>query len=352
MKKFLSKKTFMSASLIAMMLTMLGTVALDAIEYKPLPSRPYFNGFFYCLDMADYPNMLHSNMPLDVLIGYIVADSVVRSLPHFNAYIDSVQKLNPFSDTAQYILKYWYLMNEYDPLWFYSFLKRKQQPGANATAAPLHSNMRQRMSFNPKSVYVAPDYILHVYVNNTVSIDTADARMRHHINSKTIAYCKVLDTLKGGKFPSLNNAIFYNGERQRPEEGGIVDNTYTDALFPAITPDIVFSYLDSWQRWDVGPPLNNKRKGDNWIKPGREYIVFLEPLGTDGIGSYDPIGSPHKVYYGLKPYPHPGSFSMYPIEEGYVLDETNALGFGTKVPVEEFKQNIRTKIAEIKNYGE
>ena len=352
MKKFLSKKTFMLVSLMAMMLTLLGTIALNAIEYKPLPSRPYFNGFYYWLDRADYPNMLQSNVPLDVLIGYIVADSAVRAIPYSNAFIDSAQKLNPFSDTAQYIFKYWYLMNEYDPLWFYSFLKREQQPGANATAVSLHSPLRHRMSLHPKSVYVTPHYILQVYVNNTVSIDNTDARDRYDVNSKTIAYCKVLDTLKGGKFPSLNNAIFYDGERPKPEEGGIVDNTYAEALFPAITPDIVFSYLDDWQRWAVGPPLNNKIKGDNWIKPGREYIVFLEPLGMDAKSYWEGEVFRKKCYYALIPYPHPGSLSMYPIEDGYVLDETNALGFGTKVPVEEFKQNIRTKIAEIKNYGE
>jgi len=63
MKKFLSKKTFMSASLTAMMLTMLGT---NAIVYEPLPSRTDHRGFYYWLDMADYPNLLQSNMPLDM----------------------------------------------------------------------------------------------------------------------------------------------------------------------------------------------------------------------------------------------------------------------------------------------
>jgi hypothetical protein len=43
---------------------------------------------------------------------------------------------------------------------------------------------------------------------------------------------------------------------------------------------------------------------------------------------------------------------MYPIEDGNVIDEKNALGFGTSVPVNVFKQNIRNTINEIKNYGE
>ena len=42
---------------------------------------------------------------------------------------------------------------------------------------------------------------------------------------------------------------------------------------------------------------------------------------------------------------------MYPVEDGMVLDEKNALGFGTSVPVEEFKQNIRNRINEIIGFG-
>ena len=344
MKKFLSKKTFMSASLIAMMLTLLSTIALNAIVYEPLPNRPEWRGFFYCLDMADYPNLLQSNMPLDVLIGYIIADSAVRVAPFSGELKEVLRQFNPFSDTAQYILKYWYLMNEYDPLRFFAFTSRPKHHDGNIPPAVLQAAMQDRMSANPLFAYVSSAYILHIYVNNTVHIDTSDTDHPDR-TAATIAYCKVLDTLKGGKFPSLSNAIFYNGERPKPEEGGVVDNTYTDALFPIATPDIVFSYRDLWQNGAGGPTLYNTRDG-HWIKPNREYIVFL---GFLGLGAID---TPHKIYYGLRPYPHRLSYSMYPVEYGYVIDKYDALGFGKKVPVEEFKQNIRDKINEIKSFGE
>ena len=369
MKKFLSKKTFMSASLMAMMLTLLGTIALNAIEYKPLPNRTDHRGFYYWLDMADYPNLLQSNMPLDILIGYIVADSAVRVAPHVGYLVDSIRKFNLVSDTAQYIYKYWYLLNEYDPLRFFSFIHQKKRPGQVCNVFGLHSELRGRFWIHPKFTYVVSDYILHVYVNNTVHIDTAFAGESNW--SKTIAYCKVLDTLKGGKFPSLSNAIFYNGERPKPEEGGIIGNIYTEVLFPPITPDVVFGYMDQWEYGKDGWPLYNPvdededEDGDGeikwrrynpgsgyWIKPNREYIVFLEFRGIDAIGEWDPIGSPHKKYYYLMPYPHIKASSMYPVEDGYVIDHRNAMGWGTKVPVEEFKQNIRNAINEIKSYGE
>ena len=382
MKKFLrcfsSKKMFMSASLIAMMLTLSGTVALDAIEYRPLPSvqSEHFRGFYYWVDMANYKNLLLSNMPLDVLVGYIVADSVVRAAPR-GPILDKISQMNLSTDTAQYIYKYWLTMNEYDPLRFFSYTRRRY-PEAEVNYLRLHSDMRHKMYVDPKFTYVVSDYILHVYVNNTVHIDTSDATphtypsidpktkrfirdstgnfvLDTHIYAKpeTIAYCKVLDTIKGGAFPSLSNAIFYNGPRPNPDEGGVVeDNTYADALFPIITPDIIFSYLDQWTNGMYRHSLYNPRDG-HWIKPGREYIVFLELRGVDAEDDdLNPDGTPSKVYYGLWPYPHIASCSMYPIEDGYVIDRFDALGFGKKVPVEEFKQNIRDKISEIKSFGE
>jgi len=344
----LKKLKVLSIALFAMIGT---TVALDAIVYEPLPNRPYWRGFYYCLDMADYPNFLQSNMPLEVMIGYIVADSAARVAPYPRYVRDSIERLNLLSDTANYILKYWYLMNEYDPLRFQAFLKRKEynwrhNPNASFSGpGTFHSALRSRMVANPKSVYVTPHYILHIYVNNTVWIDTVDTRDTWDgVKSRTIVFSEVLDTLKGGRFPSLENAIIWNGERQNSETG-IVDISYA---LPQQT-DIVFSYMNCWQRWRSGPDLYDKHTGENWIQPNREYIVFLEPLGIDAIGSWDPIGSPHKLYYSLIPYAHR---SMYPIIDGYVLDERNTLGFGTKVPVDEFKDNIRRSIEEIKKFGE
>jgi len=343
--KITKKFKVLSIALFVMIGT---TVALNAIVYEPLPNRPEYRGFYYWLDMADYPNLLQSDMPYEVLIGYIVADSVVRAAPGSRIMSDAIRKMNLLTDTAQFIYKYWYAMNEYDPLWFYSFLNKKY-PEANISSRSLRSDMRSRMYEDTKFTYVVSDYILHIYVNNTVHIDTSNTKYPEF--SKTIAYCKILDILKGGVFPSLDNAIFYNGEQKNSVESGIVDNNYADALVPTIMPDIVFNYVDQWRNGQGGRPLFNQRDG-HWIKPNKEYIVFLEFQGVDAVGSWAPVGSIYKQYYTLMPYPHTKSYSMYPIEDGYVIDIRNALGFGTKVPVDEFKENIRKKIEEIKNFGE
>ncbi len=340
MKKFCR----LNAIALALFLVLGTVVTLNAVTYEHLPSWPDRRGFYYILDMADYPNLFSPGMPPEVMLGYAVADSVLRD--SLAAYLpENLLKMNLLLDSAQYIYKYWYLMNEYDPLRFFAFLNRKKDPGVknNFSGRRLHSSMRHRMHQHPKSIYTTPEYILHIYVNNTDWIDTSD--LAHpNISSETVAYCKVLDRIKGGKggiFPSLNDAIFYNGDSSN------IGNPY---IVPPQT-DLVFSYWDNWERDNYGRRLID-RHGNRWIKPNKEYIVFLEFFAIDAIGSWDPIGSVHKIYYKLSPYPHPGSSSMYPVENGIVKDEQNALGFGTEVPVNIFKQNIRNKIEEIKNYAE
>ena len=313
---------------------------LNAVTYDPLPNWPHYRGFYHCLDMANYKNLLTEDMPYQVQRGYILTDSLDKAL--LNNWYNPVKKMNLHSDTARNIQKYWCHMNDFDPVRFYGFLCRKN-PVTKNNFRSIQAKLRERMERdgNDKVTYVYPSYILHIYVNERIWIDTSDIKHPNH-SSVTIAYCKVLDTLKGKVFPSLDDAIIYNGELSED-----LMTTYTAV---PLQTDVVFRFRHSWTRgYNDGW---GRTLGWHWVKPDKEYIVFLEFRGADAIGCWDPVGSVHKEYYSLMPYWAPKSCSMYPIEDGYVLDENNALGFGKKVPVDVFKQNIRNKINEIKNYGD
>jgi len=114
--------------------------------------------------------------------------------------------------------------------------------------------------------------------------------------------------------------------------------------------NLIFDYSSNlWQIKEKGGAIPMDEDGvigalKDWIKPKREYIVELAP---NYKSFYD-----GQCYYSLCPVGGSYGYGMYPIEDGYVLDEKNAMGFGTKVPVETFKQNIRDQINLIKNYGE
>jgi len=323
-------------------IAMIVTANLNAVTYEKLPNNSRYRGFYYYLSMANYQDLLLPTMPLEIMVGYAVADSLVRVAPKYPE--DVLKKLDLQSDTVAHLYKHWCLMNDWNPLRFLSFLYRAN-PGAQLRGDFLESGLYMRMYKDPKLDYVYPSYILHIYVNDVLQIDTAysSERLRSKrgskgtlydtvidVKSETVAFCKVLDTLKGKVFPSLNDAIFYNGEL--PDSG-----TCIIAAIPPQT-DIVFSYWNYWQRWMGGPYLLG------WIKPGKEYIVFLEVTGK--------TGSANKFYYNIIPFRQLGSRGMYPIENGIVRDEGNILGFGERVPLNIFKQNIINKLEEIKNYGE
>ena len=337
----MSLKKLMSILSMLAILKIIAVVNLNAVTYEKLPHYPHYRGFYYWLEMADYENLLMPNIPYEIMVGYIVADSIVRKAPGTRFLPDSIKKLNLQSDTVAYLCKYWYLLNEYDPLRFQAFMEQKHTD-AKVAGHTVQSYMYSYMHEDPRMNYVYPAYILHISVNNTVHIDSADEN-RPKRWSKTITYCNVLDTLKGKVFPSLNNAVFYNGDL--PDSvSNIINNT-----IPQNT-DIVFYYMNQWQRWGFGSDPLIDEDGNPWVKPNKEYIVFLEIWGEDNLSN--PDGSINRHYYSIAPFREYGSRSMYPIEDGFVIDKGNILGFGEKVPVDVFKQNIRNKIEEIKNYGD
>ena len=183
-------------------------------------------------------------MPYEILQGYIVADSAVRAMPSITYERNPIRDLQLPDDAEKHLNKHWYLLNDYDPMRFIAFT-RKKYPDAKNNSSRLYSELKSRMKRDSNRVYVVPSYILHIYVNNTIWIDTSDKGIYFFTErtSKTIAYCKVLDTLKGKVFPSLESAIFYNGEQSSNEDDGIVEYY----ALPHQT-DVVFSYRDYWQR--------------------------------------------------------------------------------------------------------
>jgi hypothetical protein len=279
------------------------------------------------------------------MVGYIVADSIIQVAPVGFQIRDTLIKMSAISDTMGYLLKYMYLLDEYNPLRYLDFWTKIRQSSIHSsgytTGGYIHGEIYMRMYNDPRLVYVWPSYILHVYVNHTEHIDTAFAgKDSLYPNfSETIAYCQILDTLKGTVFPSLSNSILSNGQIDTFVIG-------EDISIPDVqTTDIVFQYFDQKSR---GGMLNHvplfDANGNYWVKPNQEYIVFLEFTGCGGNDTTS--------YFELMPYPYPGSYSMYPIIEGNVIDEGNVLGWGTSVPIATFKQKIMEQINAIKHFGE
>ena len=124
-------KSTIKFQVLALLIVLCASVTLKAITYEPLPNDPDTYGFFYKLDMARFPQLLLSNMPYEVLQGYIVADSIVRVLPSFSYRWNPINDLNLHSDTMHYLYKYLYIMSDYDPERYFAFSCRKYPDAKN-----------------------------------------------------------------------------------------------------------------------------------------------------------------------------------------------------------------------------
>jgi hypothetical protein len=92
-------------------------------------------------------------------------------------------------------------------------MRNKRYRDAGTSPNMIRNDLRYKLrdlslffKLEPKFAYAISDYILHVFVERTDHIDTADTDSPGH--TETIAYCHIIDNLKGQKIPSLENAIF------------------------------------------------------------------------------------------------------------------------------------------------
>lgn len=303
----------------------------EAINLQTLPCRPNTRGFFYSYQKSDYRQLLTSDMPYEVMIGYILADSIVKHLPGVGITEDLIKQIGRNSDTMAYILKYLYLLADYDPIRYQSFLMASDKDvfEMKNTGTNVLQQIAERMKGDPRIRYIISSYILHVKVDKTEFIDSSGG---HLCSKKDVAYCTVLDTIKGQILPNLNTAILSNGQNKYNKNS---ENT----IIPQRT-EFVFSYCHQWNRSDnhyITIPI-----GASWIKPNREYIIFVTPFSI--------CGDLNTSYYAIAPIGAGLSHGMYPIENGFVFDEGNSMGRGERVPVQEFKDMIRRQIDSIINY--
>ncbi len=64
---------------------------------------------------------LQSSMPLDVMLGYIYFDSIVRSVDLLHGQFDSAAVFATNSDTLRNGLKYLYKMSDWDPITLFEY---------------------------------------------------------------------------------------------------------------------------------------------------------------------------------------------------------------------------------------
>lgn len=357
-------------------------------NYNPLYYAPFHMWMDSCHAMyqTEYPIIrsippLSTDMPFDIMLGYIYLDSLLRSVPskQVNDYCKRWNNLN--NDTLTWVLKAMYNLCDYNPIIFEQYRiethlhhkrvvdtsnhypmigRRRNCAGDTITVqGPAFASRgllsRYRSSIDDVSMLYfnvqkyAPaesehnalytlfnaDYILRVKV---IAIDSmSDKHTPSFFNWKLYrVIAQVLDTIKGKVYQPFN----YNWLNRK--EG----NTHQTENYPLIAFEYhsvsynILSGYDKVPGYDKGDPalMNNARTFT--MHTGQEAVVFIR-LQNHYI-------SQTSDYFDVEVCPE-CSLNALPILDGQVRDINHIWSNSTLLSYPDWKQRVQQLIAKIQS---
>ena len=313
---------------------------------------------------------LSTDMPLDILIGYIYLDSLLRftTLKQTELLIKSWTTLN---DTLTYTIQYLYKLVDYDPMIFTQYSYEVARYHKRETGSSRLARSRSGIIFpNDSSIDLPGRYTNYLYnlapqINNEfyklipnesekralyslvgaeyilkVRVLYVDSMLSKYPNFTNNMYynvtAEVLDTIKGKKFKTVNYQEL------------ITSHDFGN-LFPAgLNPLIQFDYVTQ-SYWIAGEVCNNgmiyenpdsaflKNKRYN-MSPGQQCVVFLEHDNRLMDSSYD--------YFELGVAPR-YSLNALPIINGQVRDVNHVWSQDLYMNYEEWRTLVNSYINKI-----
>lgn len=281
---------------------------------------------------------LTSDMPMDIIIGYLLADSIAKiaTLNEIDQYLEE----GISHDYLKQAMKYAYILNNYDPVLF------AQWGGIDSTNDYICSIGHVRQSLISYVARMLPggklfatllssDFIAHVRVQSVSRTIDSSAGWARHAN---LVHAEILESIKGEWLPICNNY----------DEVSFADaGSYKQRAYPGGC--IEFDYRDEWER-AINPLLTKGATNfAGWVEEGDEFIVFLKLVAVSGFAddtlhysSYKLTTSPATLIYST-------NGSMYKVVDGIVVDENNDFGFGMEISVVAWKTALYQAISQLIN---
>lgn len=269
-----------------------------------------------CLQFQGLPHIpeLHTDMPLDCLIGYIAMDSIARNVGVFEA---TRYPANAVIPQLRIFARYIYAMADYDPILlhrhFFSTRDSSYPNGqyrsypANAYYPVMLAIYDRQKEFGQKyGMLVAAAYVLRVRVIDVREGIDSTLHTRPFLNANVA--CEVLEIFKGHRLPQNCNI---------PPQDTKLEKTLNRSNC------LIYGYT----------PNDRERR----TQPGDDMFIVLD-LGpeTRGLYSIRPEGGFNKTLRG-----------RFLIRDGRVEDPDNVFGLGINPTVEDFRSTLLTKIADI-----
>jgi len=279
-------------------------------------------------------------MPYEIMKSYLWIDLNCKNTS-INSFEKFLNNSNLNSDSLKTVLKYYYQFWDYNPIMAFSTWWSKfyySNPANSDAIIPLCSLdrlLRNRL----KELNGPPFDLLSLVTAGVIAQVKIDSTVIRYINEENrkqlIVFCTIIDTIKGKIIPTLKDVSILSDPKNYHDPIPGIQSAKPGSKFQ-------FAYnLDELRPCPDPRPIVDSL-GNPWTKIGKEYIVFLFPLGVcaDSINNYyflTPLGYGSCVYH------------MFPINDGIIYNPLNEFGVSDGSSIDVFKEKLRELIDNILN---
>lgn len=347
----------MTKKIFSIVLISLVAISADLFSQHIYPVPPACPGEFAPIFKMPplLPKPLYStDMPLDVLVGYIAYDSLLKNISE-QGKRDFLNRQSYTSDSLRQAMKYLYSIKDYDPTrWSRYENTRFDEPFTGYDDGYYFANFNSSLAYeiekrvNEISPFHRLDYslltasiIAHIVVTDTVVVVDDDPVRRYNVIK--VINSSVIDPIKGKVIPncilpSNSNTLQSSNNVPTGSHPAVAGSCLQFSYYPA-------SLLTKQGSCDFGTTFPASELDPSWnVYQGKEYIAFLwlDYVCVDSTNTYwqvVPVGATGCVRNkNIRP------MTIFPVENGIVNESGATTGFGTGLTVAQFKAKLRERI--------
>lgn len=274
------------------------------------------------LQGLDYVPQLRTDMPLDCLIGYVVMDSVARTVGTFEATRYPENMVIP---QLRIMSRYMYAMGDYDPILlnrhFFS-TKDSNFPNERYQSYPANTYYPILMEINKRQDKFGRDYGILVSSNYVLRIRVIEARegidstmFNRPSPPTTNVACEVLEIFKGQRLPENCRPIQANQQ-----------NTKHDHDKPLSQSNcLIYAYRTD----DI----------ESKPKPGDEIFLFLNLVIVK-----------NDLFLVYPTFGFDKTGGRFLVQNGRVNDPDNIWGKGINPTFQDFRSTLLQRINDIRSW--
>lgn len=286
---------------------------VNILKSQGPPCFPEDQGLFYEIPVNPTNPPFSTDMPYDVLIGYIAMDSLSKNVEIEDYY--SFLSRQKYNDTIRTMMRYFYQMMEYNPAKYLDY----KYYGLHSKFPPMdyeHSFYNHLLMTSPVPILDAS--LLASFFIGKVTI--------YDVNSYIDTNARWAVT--ASKVSARIDTIF---------KGHSIENCPNP-------PSVETPYNQNCMKFEIAKEWFDDIDFFNTITTQQSFFVFFE---------YRLICfTETSAYFTIFPLRFVGSLnnSIYPIVDNRLIDTNNELGFGESVDLNTFYNGIQNRINEIKNF--